>query len=257
MYDISFCHILSDLLSGDRVPAFRRKVAGNAMIFDNIVGYEGIKRTFVRSLNSKEPVHILLVGRPGQAKTLFLKCILERFGEKNVFFTVGGNASKSGMIDVLFNMQPKYLLIDEIEHLKPEYQTTLLSLMETGILTQAMHSKIRQAHLKTWVFATSNGTKKLSEPLLSRFRMMYLNEYEFSQFYEIAVKKLLADGLDKKAAHEIVISVWEQLPNPNIRNCVQIGRLVKNDPDIEMAIADEIQNFKEYGISQLARSTDL
>jgi hypothetical protein len=45
---------------------------------------------------------------------------------------------------------------------------------------------------------------------------MYLNKYEFSQFYEIAVKKLLAGGLDKKAADEI--SVWEQLPNPNIRN---------------------------------------
>ena len=76
---------------------------------------------------------------------------------------------------------------------------------------------------------------------------MYLNEYEFSQFYEISVKKLLADGLDKKIAHEIAISVWEQLPNPNIRNCVQIGRLVKNEPDIEMAIVDEIHNFKEYG----------
>jgi hypothetical protein len=95
--------------------------------------------------------------------------------------------------------------------------------------------------------ATSNGTKKLSEPLLSRFRVMYLNEYEFSQFYEIAVKKLLAEGLDKKAADEIAISVWEQLPNPNIRNCVQIGRLVKNERDIELAIADEIQNFREYG----------
>ena len=70
---------------------------------------------------------------------------------------------------------------------------------------------------------------------------MYLNEYEFSQFYEIAAKKLLAEGLRKKAVHEIAISVWEQLPNPNIRNCVQIGRLVKNEPDIEMAIADEIQ----------------
>ena len=76
---------------------------------------------------------------------------------------------------------------------------------------------------------------------------MYLNEYEFSQFYEISVKKLLADGLDKKIAHEIAISVWEELPNPNIRNCVQIGRLVKNEPDIEMAIVDEIHNFKEYG----------
>jgi Holliday junction resolvasome RuvABC ATP-dependent DNA helicase subunit len=217
-------------------------------MFDKIVGYDGIKRTFVRPLASKEPVHILLIGPPRQAKTLFLKCILETFGEKKAFFTVGGNASKSGLIDVLFDMQPKYLLVDEIEHLKPEYQTTLISLMESGILTQTMHKRVRQTFLKTWVFATSNGTKKLSEPLLSRFRVMDLNEYEFSQFYEIAVKKLLAEGLDNKSAHEIAISVWEQLPNPNIRNCVQIGRLVKNEPDIETAIAEEIQNFKEYGV---------
>ena len=113
----------------------------------------------------------------------------------------------------------------------------LLSVMETGILTQTMHKRIRQAHLKTWIFATSNGTKKLSQPLTSRFRVMYLNEYEFSQFYEIFVKKLLAEGLDKKSAHGIAISVWEQLPNPDIRNCVHIGRLVKNEPDREMAIA--------------------
>jgi holliday junction DNA helicase RuvB len=226
-------------------------------MFDKIVGYDGIKRTFVRSLTSKEPVHILLVGPPGQAKTLFLKCILKTFGEKKAFFTVGGNASKSGLIDVLFDMQPKYLLIDEIEHLKPEYQTMLLSLMETGIFTQTMHSKVRQIQLRMWVFATSNGTKKLSEPLLSRFRVMYLNEYEFSQYYEIAVKKLLAEGLNKKTADEIAISVWEQIPNPNIRNCMQIGRLVKNEPDTEMAITDEIQNFKEYGVPSLTRSTKL
>ena len=87
--------------------------------------------------------------------------------------------------------------------------------METGILSQTMHSKVRQIQLKTWVFATSNGTRKLSEPLVSRFRVMYLNEYEFSQFYNIAVKKLLAEGLDKNAADEIAISVWEQIPNPN------------------------------------------
>jgi MoxR-like ATPase len=94
------------------------------------------------------------------------KCILEAFGQREAFFTVGGNASKSGIIDVLFDMRPRYLLIDEIEYLRPEYQTMLLSLMETGILTQTMHKKLRQVHLKTWVFATSNGTRKLSEPLL-------------------------------------------------------------------------------------------
>jgi Holliday junction resolvasome RuvABC ATP-dependent DNA helicase subunit len=239
--------ILSNLLAKNR---FRTRMMGNVLMFDGIVGYDGIKRTFTRSLTSKEPVHILLVGPPRQGKTLFLKCIVDRFG-KSAFFTVGGNASKSGLIDVLFDMQPKYLLVDEIEHLKPEYQTALLSLMETGILTQTMHSRVRQMQLKTWVFAASNGTKKLSEPLLSRFRVMYLNKYEFSQFYEISIKKLLEGGLDKKSAREIAISVWEQLPHPNIRNCVQIGRLVKNEPDIEMAIADEIDNFKEYGAPQL------
>ncbi|MGB6530352.1 MAG: hypothetical protein WBF33_19790 [Candidatus Nitrosopolaris sp.] len=45
---------------------------------------------------------------------------MDTFGGKKAFLTVGGNASKSGLINVLFDMQPKYLLIDEIEHLKPE-----------------------------------------------------------------------------------------------------------------------------------------
>ena len=134
--------MLSSLLTRNPVHGFRSTL-------DDIIGYEGIKRTFVRSLTSEEPIHILLVGPPGQAKTLFLKCILNTFGEKKAFFTVGGNASKSGLMDVLFDLQPKYLLVDEIEHLKPEYQTTLLSLMETRILTQTVHSKVRHIHLKT------------------------------------------------------------------------------------------------------------
>src|SRR5215510_4104251 len=119
-----------------QIAAGRIRIRKRRQIFDGIVGYEGIKRTFLRSLKSEEPVHVLLVGPPGHAKTLFLKCVLEIFGAKKAFFTVGGNASKSGLIDVLFEMKSKYLLVDEIEHLKPEYLTTLLSLMETGILTQ-------------------------------------------------------------------------------------------------------------------------
>ena len=136
---------LSKLWARHIVAGFGQQT-GRPQIFDSIVGYEGIKRTFLRFLNSKEPVHILLVGPPGQAKTMFLKCILDAFGSTKAFFTVGGNASKSGIIDVLFDMQPKYLLVDEIEHLKPEYQTMLLSLMETGILTQT-HAQEGQTNI--------------------------------------------------------------------------------------------------------------
>jgi hypothetical protein len=55
---------------------------------------------------------------------------------------------------------------------------------------------------------------------------MYMDKYDFWQFHERAVKRLIVEGLDKKTANEIAKSVWEQLPHPNIRNCVQIGRLV-------------------------------
>ena len=64
---------------------------------------------------------------------------------------------------------------------------------------------------------------------LADSEFMYLDEYDFSQFYEISVKQLLDEGLSEYAADEITKSVWEQLPNPNIRNCIQIGRLVKNE----------------------------
>jgi holliday junction DNA helicase RuvB len=87
---------LLNLLAGNG--AFKREIAENDGIFCRIIGYEGLKRTFLRSLSSTKPVHILLVGLPGQAKTMFLKCILEAFGEKKAYFTVGGTASKSGLI---------------------------------------------------------------------------------------------------------------------------------------------------------------
>ncbi len=72
--------ILSDLLDKKLVSSLRGGTGRSSHVFDKIVGYDGIKRTFLRSLSSKEPVHIMLIGRPGQAKTLFLKYILETFG---------------------------------------------------------------------------------------------------------------------------------------------------------------------------------
>jgi hypothetical protein len=98
---------LSNLLDADFLASLRRGMLVDALIFDQILGYEGIKRTFLRSLNSGASAYTF-DWTPGQAKTLFLKCILDTFGHKKAFFTMGGNTSKSGMIDVLFDMRPKY-----------------------------------------------------------------------------------------------------------------------------------------------------
>ncbi|GAH36784.1 unnamed protein product, partial [marine sediment metagenome] len=40
-------------------------------LFDFILGHDDVKDVFWKSLNSEEPVHILLVGPPSSSKTMF------------------------------------------------------------------------------------------------------------------------------------------------------------------------------------------
>jgi Holliday junction DNA helicase RuvB len=84
---------------------------------------------------------------------------------KNSCFLDGGNATKAGIIDYLFKNHAPYLLIDEIDKMSPRDQTFLLNLIETGIVTETKYGKIREAEIKTSVFATCNDHRKLSAPL--------------------------------------------------------------------------------------------
>jgi hypothetical protein len=54
--------LVSNLLSGGLESALGIARRGNVPLFNEIIDYEGVKRTFLRSLNSEVPVHILLVG---------------------------------------------------------------------------------------------------------------------------------------------------------------------------------------------------
>ena len=81
--------MIDQILSPHFAGNVERLSTKKAQIFNSVLGYDGIKRTFSRSLISKEWVHILLVGPPGQAKTMFLKCILETFGEKKAILHCG------------------------------------------------------------------------------------------------------------------------------------------------------------------------
>ncbi|HEX6561425.1 MAG TPA: ATP-binding protein, partial [Nitrososphaera sp.] len=153
-----------------------------AVVFDSIVGYDDVKRLFQMSLSSDKPVHILLVGPPASAKTLFM---LECMKLERSYFTLGSHSTKSGMIDYLFEKRPRYLIVDEIEHMPMKDQTALLSLMETGIVAETKFQKTRNTQMKTWVFATSNGTERMLTPLLSRFIVLHFKQYSLGSFTEI------------------------------------------------------------------------
>jgi MoxR-like ATPase len=205
-------------------------------IFDDIVGHDDIKQILRMALHSEEPVHILLVGPPGISKTMFLESILNRYRDR-AYLTLGTHSSKAGMVNALFEKRPRYLLVDEIEHMPLSDQTVLLSLMQSGIISETKLRKTRSTQLKTWVFATSNATKKLSEALLSRFMVIELEKYSYEEFKDISVQLLVnSEEVDFDFANTIAEEVYRNFKNPNIRDIIKIGRIARNRNDVLMIV---------------------
>jgi replication-associated recombination protein RarA len=202
-------------------------------LFDGIIGHNDVKKLFKLSLSSDIPVHILLVGPPASAKTLFmLECIkLERS-----HFIIGSQSTKSGMMDYLFEARPRYLVVDEIEHMPMRDQTALLSLMETGIIAETKFQKIRKTQLKTWVYATSNGTERMLTPLLSRFVVLHFKQYKFDDFQKVATHLLVNSGISDEIASTVANAVWYKMRSKDIRDCMKIGRLVKTKEEVDWVI---------------------
>lgn len=199
-------------------------------LFSSIVGYDDVKRLFSMSLSSDRPVHILLVGPPASAKTLFM---LECMKLERSYFTLGSHSTKSGMVDYLFEKRPRYLIVDEIEHMPMKDQTALLSLMETGIVSETKFQKTRNTQLKTWVFATSNGTERMLTPLLSRFVVLHFKPYSFGSFADVCRHILVREGVTQEIAEAVADAVWNHLKSRDIRDCIKLGRLARNKEEVE------------------------
>ena len=218
----------------------KNTIIKSQQLFDSIIGYNDVKRLFNLSFSSEKPVHILLVGPPASAKTLFmLSCMkLERS-----YFTLGSHSTKSGMMDYLFQKRPRYLIIDEIEHMPIKDQTALLSLMETGIIVETKYKKTRDTQLKTWIFATSNSTDQMLTPLLSRFIVLRFKQYKYEAFQQVAVHLLCREGISREIALATAETVWSKMKSKDIRDCVKIGHLAKTKDDVNW-IAETLKNYK-------------
>jgi uncharacterized membrane protein (Fun14 family) len=67
-------------------------------LFDNIVGYEDVKELYEMAIKAEKPVHLLLVGPPASAKSLFMSSLskLERS-----YYAVGSSSYKIRYIRLL------------------------------------------------------------------------------------------------------------------------------------------------------------
>jgi Holliday junction DNA helicase RuvB len=213
-------------------------------LFDDIYGFDDVKDLFKMAIQAERPVHLLLCGPPASAKSLFMRALtrLERS-----YYAIGSSSTKSGIFDYLFEQRPRYFVVDEIEKMNKKDQTSLLNLMESGILSELKHKQRRTTQLKTWVFASCNSTDKLLPPLITRFRVIQFKPYTEEEFMEIVVNVLdREEGVDREVALIIADGVFNRLKSSNIRECVRIARLAKNDCVQVNRIVDTFVKYRTF-----------
>lgn len=200
-------------------------------LFSIIVGYQNIKWILTASLKSKQPVHVLLVGPPSTAKTLFLS---ELSRLPNSRYILGSASSRAGIIDYLLEARPVYLIIDELEKADGEGLSALLSLMQTGIVTRLKKRMRERRVLKTWVFAGANSIKRVPQELKSRFLIIHFKEYTDQEFRRVASSLLEREGI--KNGHKDYI-IDKVLPyTKDVRDVLKTGRLAKDKSEVDKIV---------------------
>ena len=192
-------------------------------MFDIIEGFDDIKLVFKKALKVNSQVHILLVGPPATAKTLFL---LEVARLKGAYYVLGGTTTKAGLIDALFTYKPRYILIDEIDKMNYDDFTALLSLMETGILKEVKYGKTREMKLNAKVFAACNRTNNIPPELLSRFMIFNVPEYDNSTLRRVIFKVVKErEKKSEEIAKAIADVVIDVLKTRDVRDAIKLARL--------------------------------
>jgi hypothetical protein len=104
------------------------------------------------------------------------------------------------------------------------FQNQLLNFMESGRVKVDQQKKQYDFQIKgAKVFATCNEINKLSKPLASRFRKLFLPRYTEQQFIEVSIKVLPKIG--EKMTRYIGFTVFEN--GGDIRDVMSVGKLIR------------------------------
>lgn len=204
-------------------------------IFQDIEGFNDIKKLMMRCIVSSEPTHVILDGPPASGKTIFLLSMEKEMD--NAYFVDCTNTTGPGMVDYLLSHDVRYLLLDEVEKMSKRDQNVLLNLMETGVLTSTKVKKTYKKKMNVSIFATTNHIDSLNKPFRSRFLEFSLPEYTFEEFDELSVKLLgqryrHPPGL----SHKVADAVWNTIKSRDCRDILHVGKLSRNISDVDFIV---------------------
>ena len=201
-------------------------------LFDDVYGYEDIKQLFFKTLygEKEDRVHFMMIGPPASAKSLFLLC-LERLSKAK--YALGSRSSKAGLAEYLMNVQPRYLLIDEVDKMAIQDYAILLSLCETGRITEVIYGKNREVQLDTIVFACGNRLDGIPPEVISRFQVLHFHLYSEAEFTEIVNHVLMRRQVSPDLALYIAEKVWSELGSRDVRQAIRVAKLAKNISQVD------------------------
>ena len=194
-------------------------------MFNDIVGYDDLKELLRECLQVEKPIHVMLVGPPALAKTLFLWDIENTWGEQAMWL-VGRATSRAGLWDAVAEKRPRILLIDELDKMTAVDTAALLSLMEKGRLVRMKVNRRLDLELDVWVIACANRMYKMSPELLSRFRVHNIYEYNATEFRDVVTSALTThEHVSRDDAAEIATRLVGK--THDVRDAVRVARLSK------------------------------
>ena len=201
-------------------------------LFDFILGHDDVKSIIHRSIASERPVHILLVGPPATAKTMFL-------GELGRLpfsrFALGGSTRKGGLEDYLLEFRPRYLIIDEIDKMDMRDMSVLLSLMQSGIVARLKKRMREMVEMTTWVFGGANRDEHIWPELKSRFFTLKLREYSQADFIQIARAVMITrEKVEMGVANHIATALAQH--TRDVREAIHFGRLCKTVDEVNQLL---------------------
>jgi len=197
-------------------------------MFDFILGHDQLKDLLWKSINAERPVHVLMVGPPASAKSMFLGELARLPFSR---FTLGGGTSKAGLSDFLLEFRPKYLIIDEIDKMALTDQSILLSLMESGVVARLKKRMREIERMTTTVYAAANRDERIWPEMKSRFFTLHLKEYSEADFISISRAVLITrEKVDPNLATLIAGMLSRQ--TRDVREAIHFGRLCKTEDDI-------------------------
>ncbi|MFY9797316.1 MAG: AAA family ATPase [Candidatus Nitrosopolaris sp.] len=148
-----------------------------------------------------------------------------------VFFD--GSNTTNRILDILEEKRPKIILLDELDKMPKQFQEKLLNFLESGRISVDQMKRQYDFEIKSCkVFATANELGRLSKPLQSRFRKLFLSRYTEAQFLGISEKVLpkLSSGLSRFIGSQI----WQN--GGDIRDVISVARLIRKNKSPRLSI---------------------